>query len=77
MGEEACCAGQSGRGAGVEAHCVSLRDRGGGTCAALGGGGKWAGRVAHDTCSLLGGGEGGGTCAVLGGQGEVGRACCT
>ena len=21
-------------------------------------GGKWAGRVAHDTCSLLGGGEG-------------------
>ena len=32
------------------------------------GGGKWAGRVATDTCSLLGGGEGGGTCADGGGK---------
>ena len=30
----------------------------GGTCAVLSGRGKRAGRVAHDTCSLLGGGEG-------------------
>ena len=42
VGDKACCTGQSGRGAGVEAHCVSLRDRGegGGTCAVLGGRGE-------------------------------------